>query len=49
MNIGGINKGQLAAGAYTEVLDFANLSNGLYLVNLTSNNKVSTLRLTVSK
>jgi len=44
-----INKGQLAAGAYTEVLDFANLSNGLYLVNLTSNNKVSTLRLTVSK
>ena len=44
-----INKGQLAAGAYTEVLDFANLSNGLYLVNLTSNNKVSPLRLTVSK
>jgi Secretion system C-terminal sorting domain len=44
-----LNKGTLGAGSYTEVLDFNNLSAGLYLINLTSNNKVSTLRLTVSK
>jgi Secretion system C-terminal sorting domain len=44
-----LNKGTLGAGSYTEVLDFNNLSAGLYLINLTSNNKVSTLRLTVNK
>ena len=41
--------GTLAAGNYNEVVNFNNMPNGLYLVNLNVNGKVSTLRLTVSK
>lgn len=41
--------GTLAAGNYNEVVNFANLSSGLYLVNVNINGKVSTIRLTVSK
>lgn len=41
--------GTLAAGNYNEVVNLSNMPNGLYLVNLNVNGKVSTLRLTVSK
>ncbi len=48
-NVYSNNFGKLAAGNYNEVVNFNNMPNGLYLVNLNVNGKVSTLRLTVSK
>jgi hypothetical protein len=48
-NVYSNNFGKLSAGNYNEVVNFNNMPNGLYLVNLNVNGKVSTLRLTVSK
>jgi hypothetical protein len=44
-----INKGNVAAGNYTQQIDFSNLSAGVYMLNVTSNGSVSTLRVTVAK
>jgi hypothetical protein len=44
-----INKGNVAAGNYTQQIDFSTLSAGVYMLNVTSNGSVSTLRVTVAK
>lgn len=44
-----INKGELAAGNYTEQLDGTNLPAGIYLVNITAGNNSITKKVSITK
>jgi hypothetical protein len=42
-----INKGNVAAGNYTQQIDFSTLSAGVYMLNVTINGTANTVRVTV--
>lgn len=44
-----LDLGTVAAGEHRQAIDFSELAGGMYLINLTVNGEVATMRLTVSK